>query len=154
MFDINGPKELFDVIERRYTQYRQSTEKATDDILAITIFVNHLREWIAPEYSPTYNKTRCWKWPPARNEAEQFSRQVFEHPSFNVVRQLCNGTKHAKRAPSTDTQHEEDVLKWQNFLSVRDVCKGPPTAHFVDGQRIESCIDPVMELYRAWFATH
>ena len=148
IFDIENAKDLFDVVEKRFKDYCGDPEKRTEDIIFIIMIVNHLREWIAPEFGPT-SKDKC---PDAKTDAEKFSRKLYDDTKFTVIRELCNGTKHAKKSPATTMEYETNILKWSNLLAVKNIFKGVPYSHLVDGQPIETFIAPIVELYRAWFA--
>jgi hypothetical protein len=135
------------MVEKWFKKYCDDSEKRTEDIIAIIMIVNHLREWISPGFGPDSSKN----WPVAKTPADDVSRKVYEHPMFSTIRKLCNGTKHAKKVPVTATAYETDVYKWSNVYDVKDVYKGSPCRHLVDCRPVETFIEPIMELYRAWF---
>jgi hypothetical protein len=146
IFDIEHAQHLFELLERRFDRYRNSTEKDTEDAILIIMVANHLREWIAPGYN-----CRNSKWPKAKSPAQKLSRRVYELPQFATIRALCNGTKHAKTKMVTDTKFETDVFAWSDFFKPKDFFEGVPIAHMVDDQPLESLIEPVMAFYRQWF---
>jgi hypothetical protein len=146
LFDITGARDLFALLEQRFDHYCADPEKSTEDILLIIMVANHLREWIAPGFDPRRDA--------ADSPDKKLSKQVYEHPHFNLIRQLCNGAKHLARMPPTSTEYETNVLAWRDVLAVKDVFAGVPSGHLVDGQRVEQIIGPVMHMYREWFATH
>jgi len=146
VFDIESAKELFDIVENRFSQYCGEREKSTEDILSIIMMVNHLREWIAPGYNPYGGG----KWPPADTPEKQFSRRVYEDPNFALIRQVCNGTKHATSV-ATDTTFDPHMFAWKSLFKVRNIFKGVPISHLVDGEPIENRISAVMKIYRGWF---
>jgi hypothetical protein len=146
IFDIENAQHLFDIVEHRFRCYRTNNEKSTEDIIAIIMILNHLREWIAPKYEP-----QASEWPPANSRAKQVSRHVYEHPSFAVIRELCNGTKHAKIMKSTSTEYDTNILASRDVVALRDIFRGVPVCHSVDGLPIEQHIELVMELYRKFF---
>src|SRR3546814_16688684 len=65
--------------------------------------LNHLREWIAPGYSFD-NKKRLL--PEPRNDAQAFSKEIYECLEHKIVRELCNQTKHLGKEIQTSTSHE------------------------------------------------
>lgn len=146
LFDFIDALAFFKSIQRRYESYRQGRIKKTEDLLYIILGLNHLREWIAPGYNKIVNK-----WPPADTAEKTFSKAVFDNHDFDILRQLANGTKHAK-AVKAGYAGGASIDDWEDFDSVADVDKGPPTAHFVDGRRVEEIVGPVIQLYGDWFS--
>jgi hypothetical protein len=146
IFDIEHAQHLFELVESRFQRYRDDDEKATEDVLSVLMMVNHLREWIAPNYNPERGI-----WPSTHSPAEQFSRRVYEHADFAVIRGLCNGTKHAKTIKGTATKYDPYLSRWPKISSVKSLIRGVPISHSVDGRPIEDHIEPVMALYREWF---
>ncbi|MBI5120001.1 MAG: hypothetical protein HZA67_03280 [Rhodospirillales bacterium] len=146
LFDLIDALAFFKSTQRRYESYRQGHIKSTEDLLYIILGLNHLREWIAPDY----NKTKS-KWPPADTAEKTFSKAVFENHDFGILRSLANGTKHAK-AVETGYAGGAPMDDWGDFDSVANVDKGPPTAHFVDERPIEELVAPVIQLYENWFS--
>jgi hypothetical protein len=146
IFDIDGANELFSILDERFKQYCADTEKNTEDLIFIVMMATHLREWIAPKYGP-----KNGIWPVANSPAKEFSRKVYDQPNFSIIRQLCNGAKHAKSISSTGTRFEPNVWAWKNVWAIRNVWAGPPICHLVDDQPIESVLQPIMDLYRGWF---
>jgi hypothetical protein len=84
-------------------------------------------------------------------EAEQLARNFYEHTNFDVIRRLCNGTKHAKPVKKAKTQYEENIFAWSNLLAVKNIFRGVPVSHSVDGKPVETLIQPLMDMYRDWF---
>lgn len=114
--------------------------------MCIIMFVNHLCEWIAPGYQP-----KDGKWALADTPAKKLSKSVYDNPSFSIVRELCNGTKHAKLSISATVKYEPNMLAWENLLAVKNIFRGAPTGHLVDGKPIETHIELIMKMYREWF---
>jgi hypothetical protein len=155
VFDISDATQFFGAIERCFQRYQSSREKSTEDLLFVVMGLNHLREWIAPEYKPKCgpDPNVDGSWPLTDTPEKEFSREVYRNDNHKIIRKVCNGTKHAKRiSHTTATEHERNVLAWSDFLAVADVYKGPPIAHLVDGYPVERYIEPLIALYRTWFA--
>jgi hypothetical protein len=151
-FDIESAKDLFDVAEQRFERYCAGSTKSAEDLILIIMIVNHLREWIAPGFGKKYDKkSKTWTWPVANSEAKKFSRKVYEHANFDLIRKLCNGTKHAKTVNKADTQYEENIFAWPNLFAVKNIFRGVPVSHSVDGKPVDALISPIMEMYRDWF---
>jgi len=150
IFDIESPAELFAMLQNRFNEYRADGEKSTEDAISIVLLTNHLREWIAPGY-----KRKGKIWPPARNTAEEFSRQIYEHSDFKIIRDVANGTKHLRCNRNTDTMYFGDAT--QEVLVIgkiagKQVLKGIPCAHFIDDRLFEDVLDPIIKLYDSWFS--
>jgi hypothetical protein len=146
IFDIESPQDLFDLVERRFKLYCEAVDKSPEDILFVIMIVNHLREWIAPDYNP-----RNGNWQKADSPEKYFSQKVYKDINFDVIRNLCNGTKHANKAPNTSIEYEPNIFAWKSVFAVRHIFRGVPLSYLVDGQPIESYVKPVMEMYREWF---
>jgi len=151
-FDIDSARDLFDVAEQRFARYCTDSTKSAEDLILIIMIVNHLREWIAPGFNKEYEQNcKTWIWPAANSEAEKFSRKIYEHTNFDLIRKLCNGTKHAKTVKKTETQYEQNIFAWPNLFAVKNIFRGVPISYLVDGQPIENYVKPIMDMYRAWF---
>jgi|ERR1700730_3945365 hypothetical protein len=147
IFDIESPEELLDLVEHKFKLYCEAAVKAPEDILFIIMIVNHLREWIAPGYKPKKDGT----WPNADSPEKCFSQKVFKDTNFEVIRNLCNGTKHAKKMKNTGTKYEPNLFAWPNLFAVRNIFMGVPTSYLVDGQPIENYVKPILDMYLEWF---
>jgi hypothetical protein len=151
-FEIESAKDLFDVAEQRFQRYCADSTKSAEDLILIIMIVNHLREWIAPGFNKTYDKnSKTWAWPVAKSEAEKFSRKIYEHTDFDLIRKLSNGTKHAKTVKKAETQYEEKIFAWPSLFAVKNIFRGVPVAHSVDGKPVDALISPIIEMYRDWF---
>ena len=147
-FEIETARDLFNVLEMKLNAYCGRPQKDAEDILLILMICNHLREWIAPKYHPDQNHN----WPPAKTPAQKLSKAVYDHPDFSIIRNLCNGTKHASKTKRTDINYEQNMFAWANLLAVKNLLKGVPTAHIVDGKPIEDIVKPVVAMYENWFS--
>ena len=145
VFDVLGERDLFKLVEREWAEYREKPEKSTAQVMAILMILNHLREWIAPQYGP-----RNGQWPSDDTPEKTFSKQVYADSNFTVIRQLCNGTKHASLRLQTEAEFETyiDGSSPDVRLHLTDV----PSGHLVDGKPVEEFIAPVFQMYSDWFA--
>ncbi len=141
IFDIDGPRELFAMLDHRFRDYCDDDEKADEDVVAIVVWVNHLREWIAPGYEPKKKNGQC-VWPKADTPEKLLSQEVYDHPSFKVVLDICNALKH----------HDGALLRIVTETKYENEEPGIPSAHLVNGRPFEDYIEPVMAIYRRWFA--
>jgi hypothetical protein len=147
MFDIDQPSELFAMLRERFQQYRDGAEKSTEDAIFMILVSNHLREWIAPKYSKK-NKT----WRVAKNDAERFSRKMYDNENFEIVRTLANGVKHltASTTKTLDLGGAEGLAVIGRVGGAK-VLKAIPAVHYVDGKDLTEVLGPVIELYGTWF---
>src|ERR1700738_3117979 len=83
--------------------YIGDCERHTAEAISLVLMTNHLREWIAPDYNP--DKNGHWRPDPPVTAEQKFSREVYEDPNCEVVRDLANGTKHAKERRRTGVQY-------------------------------------------------
>jgi hypothetical protein len=49
------------------------------------------------------------------------------------------------------TQYEENIVAWPNLFAVKNIFRGVPVSHSVDGKPVEALIAPIMAMYRDWF---
>lgn len=148
IFDLNDPHAFFHSIKYQLIQYEEETTRSTEDILYVIMGLNHLREWIAPDYK--FDNT-AKVWPAPKTEAEAFSKRIYDTPEFKIVRSLCNQTKHPKNKVLTSTLHGANIDDWKNWDAVVDFDLGPPTRHFVNGIPIEEILRPLVTEYESWF---
>lgn len=105
--------------------------------------LNHLREWIAPDYD--HKK-------PATNPCEVFYNTIYNEQSFKIINALCNRNKHLMTDIKTSSVHNLPFDEWTDIDYVRDFDKGPATDYFVDDKNIIEVIDEVVKFYQTnWF---
>lgn len=143
-YDIESAEQLFNllkVVARNFTSVRG---KRTQDLLFLVFGLTHLREWIAPDYDPKN---------PAVTSEELFYQRIFELQEFNVLRSLCNRSKHMSSSRTAmGTLYGSKVDDWPDVDSVMNVDRGSPTAYFVDGHDVEDVIRAVIRFYdEQWF---
>jgi hypothetical protein len=85
IFDLNTPLDFFNSIRQIIKRYKSNKVKDIEELLYIIMGLNHLREWIAPGYD--------LQKPPKIPE-ETFSRAIYNTPSHETIRLLCNHSKH------------------------------------------------------------
>lgn len=154
MFDLNSPKDLFFYIKDSMQKYLANDEKKISDIFFLIMALNHLREWIAPDYNPTRNKTtEELEWKDPKNKAEIFSKNIYSQENFSKLRKICNGTKHlSKSSPPTSFSYDLPIDSWDNVDSVKDFDKGPPSGFFVGRDSLETILISVIDYYdNQWF---
>jgi hypothetical protein len=52
LFDIESPDQLFKLLELVGRRFTTAPAKRPEDLLLLVFGLTHLREWIAPDYSP------------------------------------------------------------------------------------------------------
>ncbi len=148
IFDIKTPKDLFFHINRTMKDYCGEDEKDAIKLLFLIMALNHLREWIAPEYK----KDSRGNWPAADTTEKQFSKRIYELPVFGTIRKLCNKSKHINRDPRTGSTHILTIDEWKDIDSVLKFNNGPATDYFVDGGNVIDIINTVINFYKTeWF---
>ncbi len=143
-FDIESADQLFGLLKAVASNLTSTRGKRTQDLLFLVFGLTHLREWIAPAYDP--------KQVPATPE-EQFYQQIFELDEFNILRALCNRSKHMSRSESAmGALYGATIDDWPEIDFVTDFDRGPPMAYFVDGHDVEDVIRTVIKFYdENWF---
>ena len=81
IFDLKTSEDFFNTILRVYDRYQQSNTKDVEDLLYVLMGLNHLREWIAPEYN--YKTV-------AEKPEEIFYNEIWETSSFQIINSLLN----------------------------------------------------------------
>jgi hypothetical protein len=149
IFDINSAKGLFFLINRTMKDYCDEEEKDAARLLFLIMALNHLREWIAPGYKPDRHGT----WPPESNNAERFSKDISVNcPEFEIIRKLCNKSKHINTNPPTGSMHTLTVDDCKDWDSIADFDKGPATDYFVNGGNVIDVLSTVIDFYKTkWF---
>ena len=145
IFDITSPEELFNSIEQSFKRYQDGRVKSIELLLYIIMGLNHLREWIAPNYNHKEEP---------QNDGERFYREIYLHDSFKTIQFLCNRTKHLQQTDiNTSSSHGLSFHEWPDIDSVNDFDKGPVTNYFVDDKNVIEIIRDVIEFYRnEWFS--
>lgn len=143
-FDLSSPDIFFQVLKKAASELKESQFKSTSKLMFVVMGLNHLREWIAPDYD-------CKK--EAKNPAEKFFCKIFSLEEFKTVRALCNRSKHMKvsKTPLFHTQCNS-IDHWPEIDSVENIDLGPPTDYFVGDRDVQDIIACVIEYYEThWF---
>src|SRR5712671_1181705 len=85
LFDIESPDQLFNLLKLVARRFTTAQAKRPEDMLLLVFGLTHLREWVAPEYSPKQQ---------AVTPSEQFYQAIFDLEEFKVLQALCNRSKH------------------------------------------------------------
>ena len=142
-YDIESPQQLFNLLRIAAKDFALSKGKRTQDLLFLVFGLTHLREWIAPDYDP--------QKPPVRPE-ELFYQEIFSLREFNILRALCNRTKHMEVSESAmGALYGAKIDDWPEISSITNIGRGPPIAYFVDGHDVEDIIRIVISKYEEWF---
>jgi hypothetical protein len=143
-YDIESADQLFSLLKAVANNFMETHGKRTQDLLFLVFGLTHLREWIAPDYDP--------KRAPATPE-EKFYQQIFGLEEFNVLRALCNRSKHMSQSDSAMAAiFGANFDDWPDIDSVTDFDRGPPIAYFVDGRDVNDVIRVVIKFYdENWF---
>lgn len=144
MFNLNTSSDYFFYIDNAINSYKSKTNKSIQELFFIINGLNHLREWIAPDYNYE-NKPQ--------NNNEIFFNNIWSLNEFRTINQLCNGTKHLKNTKlKTSAEFGLPLSKWDNVDSVLNFDDGPPSAFYVDSRDIIEIILVVHKYYKSeWF---
>jgi hypothetical protein len=132
-----------------FKRYQKSKSKRIEDILFLVMDANRLREWIAPEYSPSFkNKIPM---PPPQAAVQRFCISIFDI-DFMAVNGLCNHVK------DLNPRHGETSCLGSSGLCVDDWnCmindvpnwgEGFPAGFCVDGEGIGAVLHRFLGKYR------
>jgi hypothetical protein len=143
LFDLQDPEHLYILVRRNLTLLGSSKVKETERLLFAVFGLNHLREWIAPRHDGRQ---------PATSDEEAFSLSIYSDPDYDVVRRICNRSKHLSTAPGELTaEYGTTIGDWPSLDSVMSMDAGPPIGFEVDGQNLLEILERVAALYETWF---
>jgi hypothetical protein len=145
MFDIKAPENYFYHIKNSIEKYKLDTNKKIERLFFIINGLNHLREWIAPNYD--FNNK-------AENDAQKFYNDIYvKSKYFKDINNICNGIKHLKsQNKKLKTSYNSNVDEWENVDNILDVDIGIPSDYYVDDKNIIEIIEEVAKYYEdKWF---
>ena len=151
VFHLTSARHLLYCLEDALQRYRDSRIKRIEDVFFLVMGANHLREWIAPGYSPKFRDGLPSS--PADTEAKKFYIRIFDNADFQIVRNVCNRAKHlSMQCEPTCCTGGLPIDEWDSIDNVVDFDKGPPTGFFVDETEIGGVLQRLLEEYRRdWF---
>lgn len=143
-FDIESAEQLFGLLKVTAQAFLATRGKRTQDLLFLVFGLTHLREWIAPGYDPEKQ--------PSTPE-ERFFQEIFKLEEFNILRALCNRSKHMSQSvEAMGALYSSHIDDWPDVDSVINFDRGAPLAYFVDGRDVEEVIPVVLKFYEDnWF---
>lgn len=150
MFDIQTPNDYFYIIKNSIENYKMEKEKKIERLFFIINGLNHLREWIAPNYK-LYLKNGKENLP--KTEEEIFSKNIYNLSEFTTIREVCNGLKHLKsQNKKLKTFYNSNVDDWSDVDAILNVDLGSPSDYYVDDKNIIEIIEEVAKYYEdKWF---
>jgi hypothetical protein len=151
IFHLTSASHLLYCLEAALKRYMSSKPKRIEDAFFLIMGANHLREWIAPGYRPTFDHDRPSPLP--NTEAEKFYVRIFDNADFKIVRGLCNRAKHLSvKCKATDYTSGLTIDEWDLIDDVVDFDEGPPTGFFVDETEVSDILLRLLDEYRRdWF---
>jgi hypothetical protein len=143
-FDIESPEQFYSLLKATAQEFSSRRGKSIKVLLLLVFGLTHLREWIAPDYDSRVK--------PIQPE-EKFYQAIFGLPEFNILRNLCNRSKHMDtRVQAMGPLYGGTLDDAPDFDAIMDFDRGPPTAYFVDGRDVEEVISIVIAFYENnWF---
>lgn len=143
-YDIDSADQLFRLLKRVVHDFASARGKRTQDLLLLVFGLTHLREWIAPDY----DLRRLPKTP-----EDAFYEEIFKLEEFNILRLLCNRSKHMSQTVGVmGTLYESRIDDSPDIDSIGDFDQDAPIAYSVDERDIEDVIHAVMKFYEErWF---
>ena len=144
-FDINSDETFFLSLQRATSKLQTQKVKETADVLYLLMGVNHLRDWIAPNFKA---KTQS----PITPE-QHFYVAIYQLPEFKIVNALCNRSKHMNDTEySLKAIYGEMIDDYPEIDSVFGFDNGPPTSYMVDGRNLFEIVNVVLLYYYSeWY---
>lgn len=143
-YDIESAKDLFLLLKATARNFSASKGKSTKDLLFLVFGLTHLREWIAPGYDSNHLPT---------SPEEKFFQDIFKLKEFNILRELCNRSKHMDaNVETTGALYGGTIDDAPDIDAITNFDRGAPLAYFVDGRDVEDVIPVVIRFYdEKWF---
>ncbi|WP_199052280.1 hypothetical protein [Aquitalea sp. ASV15] len=143
-FDISSPDIFFQLIQRSIKEFDENKYKSAEKLMFIIMGLNHLREWIAPNYS---HKRK------AQTAEQHFFNSIYNLPEYKTINSLCNSSKHLSPfSGKPSIIGDVSIDEWSDVDSVVNFDVGPSLSYFVDGQDIQIIIEKVVRFYdENWF---
>jgi len=150
IFDLKSAEDYFYHIQRSIDKYKLDSNKKIERLFFIINGLNHLREWIAPNYQPYFNNGEENK---PKTKEEIVSKKIYDLSEHEIIRKICNGTKHqSKQKHELIAKYDLKISQWDSVSDVRKISNGSPSAFYVDGKNIINIIDIVADFYeKQWF---
>ena len=125
-YDIESAEQLFGLLKMALDTFASDRGKRTQDLLFLVFGLTHLREWIAPEY----DSKRVRRMP-----EDEFYEEIFRLEEFNILRLLCNRSKHMSASVGVmGALYESKISDWSDIDSLSNFDRGAPIAYSVDEQ--------------------
>ena len=86
---FKSPKGMFNLVEATYQRYYRGASET--DFLLLIFILNHLREQIVG--GQRYHQIEAIN-PQGRTPAQRLFMDLWELDKFQIIREICNGTKH------------------------------------------------------------
>lgn len=86
---FKSPKGMFDLVEATYQRYYRNASEA--DFILLIFILNHLREQIVD--GQKYDQIESINLED-RSPAQRLFMGLWELDEFQIIREICNGTKH------------------------------------------------------------
>lgn len=143
IFNIHSAEEFYDSIRYALERYQKSPAKKVETLFFIVMGLNHLREWIAPDYNHKAEPT---------TPEEKFYNDIFYNKDFKTIKALSNGSKHLQAGPKTTYESGLPISEWPDMGSLKSISEGPPSAFYVKNEEISIILERVLNFYSArWF---
>jgi hypothetical protein len=143
-FEIQSAEQLFALLKVIADRFTQEPAKRVEDLLLLVFGLTHLREWIAPGYSPTHVPI---------SPEQNFYQNILTLEEFRILQGLCNRSKHMSLTTgSMGASHEPPIDDWRDGDSVSIFGRGPTIAYCVEGYDVDDVIRVVVAFYQEhWF---
>ena len=145
IFGIQSPAHLFSEVDTALSEFQTPKGTTFRNLFFLLSALNHLREWIAPEYRHTST---------ANTPNEVFFNSIHDScPEWRLVNSLCNGLKHFDPIAHSTSDNASPLLgHFASMSSVTSLEHGHPQKFTVEGRDAIEILEAVRHYYaKSWF---
>jgi hypothetical protein len=137
---LESPLGMFELTKEVFLRYYEDASAA--DFILLIFFLYHLREQIVE--GQDYKEIKA-TLPSGRTDGQKLFFKLWEMVPFQIIRELCNGTKHHKI--------DKQLRKVEGFTCDLSRCGDQlgQTYYLIDGEDSRDIFSAVFDEYRKFF---
>lgn len=169
VFGFLAAEDYFYSLNACFNQYLTASKTGKPieprDVFFLVTGLNHLREWIAPNFNDEQSgmSKECYD-KAVRSGGGGMSAEVLffvgiyhECEEFKLLKKTANTIKHRSLRKGSlkaeaEFSDEPDIFAQDDVFALNDIMKGFPTSYFINGRRLEDILKAVIGYYEQhWF---